>query len=170
VDGCRGGRYREIGIQLAQRIRSGELPPGSPLPTVRHYARQQRTTTSTVSRAYRYLLDAGVITSAERRRARAATDAVIAAARILQADRVFQLAGSDDSALQVLLTHVGPAVVSVGTRGSFHGLRALAAAAPTAPPSTYVTTAAPTTRRSPGPCCATVAPTFSTSGGANRAC
>ncbi|MCA1835220.1 MAG: STAS domain-containing protein [Actinobacteria bacterium] len=30
--------------------------------------RQQRTTTSTVTRAYRYLLDGGVITSAERRR------------------------------------------------------------------------------------------------------
>ena len=119
-------RYLEIGTQLAQRIRCGELPPGSQLPTVRDYARQQHTTTSTISRAYRYLLDGGVITSAQRRRARVATDAVIAAARLLDADRVFRLAGSDDPALQILLAHIGPAVVSVGTRGSFHGLRALA--------------------------------------------
>ncbi len=39
---------------------------------------------------------------------------------------MFRLAGSDDPALQLLLGRVGPAVVPVGTRGSFHGLRALA--------------------------------------------
>lgn len=55
-----------------------------------------------------------------------ATDGAIAAARVLEADRVFRLAGSDDSALQILLSHAGPAVVPVGTRGSFQGLRALA--------------------------------------------
>lgn len=121
-------RYLQIGSEIAQRVRSGELPPGTELPTVREYARSQRTTTSTVGRAYRYLADAAVITLADRRRGRArvATDAVIAAARLLEADRMFRLAGSDDPALQILLVHVGPAVVTVGTRGSFQGLRALA--------------------------------------------
>jgi molybdate-binding protein len=118
-------RYLEIGTELAQRIRSGELPAGTELPTVREYARTQRTTTSTIGRAYRYLADGGVIALADRRRARVATDGVIAAARLLEADRVFRLAGSDDPALQILLGHAGPAVVPVGTRGSFQGLRAL---------------------------------------------
>jgi molybdate-binding protein len=119
-------RYLEIGIQIAQRVQSGELPPGTELPTFRQYARNQRTTTSTIGRAYRYLADSGVITLAGRRRARVATDAAIAAARLLEPDRVFRLAGSDDPALQIVLAHVGPAVVPVGTRGSFQGLRALA--------------------------------------------
>lgn len=119
-------RYLQIGTEIAQRIRSGELPSGTELPTVREYARTQRTTTSTIGRAYRYLADAAVITLAERRPARVATDGVIAAARLLEADRVFRLAGSDDPALQILLDHVGPTVVPIGTRGSFHGLRALA--------------------------------------------
>ncbi|HEY6422896.1 MAG TPA: substrate-binding domain-containing protein [Pseudonocardiaceae bacterium] len=79
-----------------------------------------------IGRAYRYLADGAVITLADRRRARVATDGVIAAARLLEADRVFRLAGSDDPALQIVLAHVGPAVVPVGTRGSFQGLRALA--------------------------------------------
>lgn len=119
-------RYLEIGTEMAQRIRSGELPSGTELPAVREYAREQRTTTSTIGRAYRYLADAAVITLADRRRAIVATDAAIAAARLLEADRVFRLAGSDDPALQIVLANVGTAVVPVGTRGSFQGLRALA--------------------------------------------
>ena len=119
-------RYLQIGTEIAQRVRSGELPSGTELPTVREYARTQRTSTSTIGRAYRYLADAAVITLVERRQARVATDGVIAAARLLEADRVFRLAGSDDPALQILLNHVGPTVVPIGTRGSFHGLRALA--------------------------------------------
>lgn len=39
---------------------------------------------------------------------------------------MFRLAGSDDPALELLLAHAGPAVVPVGSRGSFHGLRTLA--------------------------------------------
>src|SRR5206468_9276480 len=59
-------------------------------------------------------------------------DAVIVEARLLEADRVFRLAGSDDPALQVLLAHVGPAVVSVGTRAAGTGYGVWPAAAPTA--------------------------------------
>jgi putative molybdopterin biosynthesis protein len=119
-------RYLEIGTEIAQRVRSGELPAGTELPTIREHARKQHPTTSTIGRAYRYLADGAVITLADRRRARVATDGAIAAARLLEADRVFRLAGSDDPALQIVLAHVGPAVVSVGNRGSFQGLRALA--------------------------------------------
>ena len=119
-------RYLEIGIELAGRVRAGDLLPGEELPAIRGYARALGATSSTIVRAYRHLADAGVITLADRRRARVSTDGPIAAARLLESDRVFRLAGSDDPALQLLLRHAGPAVVPVGTRGSFHGLRALA--------------------------------------------
>ncbi|OLF14615.1 helix-turn-helix transcriptional regulator [Actinophytocola xanthii] len=118
-------RYLEIGTEIARRIQAGELPAGTELPAVRSYAQETGATSSTVVRAYRYLAEAGVITVADRRRARVASDGVIAAARLLEADRVFRLAGSDDPALQLLLDHVGPAVAPVGSRGSFHALRAL---------------------------------------------
>ncbi|MGH3935919.1 MAG: substrate-binding domain-containing protein [Pseudonocardiaceae bacterium] len=119
-------RYLEIGTEIAQRVRAGELPPGTELAAIRESAREHATTSSTVGRAYRYLADSGVITLTDRRRARIATDAAIAAARLLEADRMFRLAGSDDPALQIVLDRAGPTVVPVGTRGSFHGLRALA--------------------------------------------
>ncbi|MHA6628724.1 substrate-binding domain-containing protein [Pseudonocardia sichuanensis] len=119
-------RYVEISTELARRVRYGDLLPGGELPAIRGYGRELGATSSTIVRAYRHLADAGVITLVDRRRARVSTDGPIAAARLLEADRVFRLAGSDDPALQLLLCHAGPAVVPVGTRGSFHGLRALA--------------------------------------------
>lgn len=118
-------RYLEISTEIAQRVRSGQLAAGVELPAIRESAREYGATSSTIARAYRYLADGGVITLADRRRARVTSDGVIAAARLLEVDRVFRLAGSDDPALQVVLDHVGPAVLTVGTRGSFHGLRAL---------------------------------------------
>lgn len=119
-------RYLELSTELAWRVRSGDLHPGAEVPAVRGYARELGATSSTIVRAYRHLADAGVITLADRRRARVTTDGPITAARLLETDRVFRLAGSDDPALQLLLRHAGPAVVPVGTRGSFHGLRTLA--------------------------------------------
>jgi molybdate-binding protein len=119
-------RYLEIGIDIARRVRSGQLAAGTELPPVRESATEYGTTSSTIARVYRYLADGGVITLADRRRARVATMAAIAAARLLEPDRVFRLAGSDDLALQIVLDHVGPAVIPVGDRGSFQGLRALA--------------------------------------------
>lgn len=118
-------RYLDVGIALAQRVRAGELPPGAELPTVRDGARAFSTTATTITRAYRYLAEGGVITLADRRPARVATDGALAAARLLEADRVFRVAGSDDPALRVLLDHLGSAVASVGTGGSFWALRML---------------------------------------------
>jgi DNA-binding transcriptional MocR family regulator len=45
-------RYLQIGTEMAQRVRSGEFPAGTELPTIREYAHKQRTTTSTIGRAY----------------------------------------------------------------------------------------------------------------------
>lgn len=118
-------RYLTIAMQIAERVRSGELGAGTELPAVRTFARQHAMTASTVGRAYRHLAEAGVITLADRRRARIAPDGGLAAARLLQAERTFRLAGSDDPALQLVIDHAGPTVVPVTTRGSFDGLRAL---------------------------------------------
>ena len=118
-------RYLEVGTAIAERVRSGALPVGAELPAVRESAREFDTTSTTVARAYRMLADGGVITMADRRRARVAGSGAIAAARLLESDRVFRLAGSDDPALQLVLDHIGPSVVGVGTRGSFRALRAL---------------------------------------------
>ena len=66
-----------------------------------------------------------MIAQSNRRRARLAPDAALAARRLLAAGREFRLAGSDDPALDVVLREAGRAVITVGTRGSFHGLTAL---------------------------------------------
>jgi molybdate-binding protein len=118
-------RYLDITRAIAARISSGELEPGAELPSIRELAHQHDTTASTVSRTYRHLADAGVIAQSDRRRARIAPDAVLAARRLLVAGREFRLAGSDDPALDLVLRQAGRAVITVGTRGSFQGLTAL---------------------------------------------
>lgn len=50
-------RYLDVGIDLAQRVRSGDLPSGTELPSVRECARAFSTTATTITRAYRYLAD-----------------------------------------------------------------------------------------------------------------
>jgi molybdate-binding protein len=118
-------RYREICTDLAGRISAGDLDAGAELPGVRELAQRFGTTASTVSRAQRALADAGVILTADRRRARVAHDGAVAARRFLHAELVFRLAGSDDPALDVVTRRLGRAVQSVGADGSFGGLRAV---------------------------------------------
>ena len=120
-------RYAEIADDLARSVRDGALRPGAELPPVREGAERYATTASTITRAYRRLADAGVISLGDRRRANVAADGALAAARLLDGDRVFRLAGSDDPALLLALERAGPRIELVpGTRDSFHGLRALA--------------------------------------------
>ncbi len=118
-------RYLDVSSEIARRVEAGELEPGSELPSIRSLAQQRAMTSSTVSRAYRHLAQAGVITHSERRRARIAPDGVIAARHLLGAEREFRLAGSDDPALDVVLREAGRAVITGGSRGSFQGLTAL---------------------------------------------
>ena len=120
-------RYAEVADDLAQSVRNGALCPGDELPALRECAQRYATTASTVTRAYRRLADAGVISLGDRRRASVAIDGAVAAARLLDGDRVFRLAGSDDPGLHLALQHAGPGIVLVaGVPGSFQGLRALA--------------------------------------------
>lgn len=119
-------RYAEVADELARSVRGGSLHPGDELPAVREAARRYATTASTITRAYRRLADAGVISVGDRRRAGVAADGAVAAARLLDGDRVFRLAGSDDPGLHLALQHAGPGIVLVpGAPGSFQGLRAL---------------------------------------------
>jgi molybdate-binding protein len=118
-------RYREICAELAGRIGAGDLAEGAELPGVRELAQRFGTTASTIGRAVRTLADAGVIVTADRRRTRVATGGAVAARRFLHAERVFRLAGSDDPALDVVSRRLGRALQSVGTEGSFGGLRAV---------------------------------------------
>ena len=118
-------RYREIGAELAGRIGAGDLAEGAELPGVRELAQRFGTTASTIGRAVRALADAGVIVTADRRRTRVAPGGAVAARRFLHGERVFRLAGSDDPALDVVLRGLGRAVRSIGTEGSFGGLRAV---------------------------------------------
>ena len=118
-------RYLDITREVAVGVISGELEPGTELPSIRELAQRHQTTASTVSRAYRHLADAGVIAQSDRRRARIAPDATLAARRLLAAGREFRLAGSDDPALDLVLRQAGRGVLTVGTRGSFQGLTAL---------------------------------------------
>ncbi|MGB7797266.1 MAG: substrate-binding domain-containing protein [Pseudonocardiaceae bacterium] len=118
--------YLDVSTDIARRVRVGELESGAELWSVREHARRRGTTASTINRAYRCLAENKVIVLGDRRRARVATDGALAAARFLEPERVFRLAGSDDPALQIVLGQVGRHVVTVGARGSFQGVRALA--------------------------------------------
>lgn len=118
-------RYRDICAELAGRIGAGDLAEGAELPGVRELAHRYGTTASTIGRAVRTLSDAGVIVTADRRRTRVAFGGAVAARRFLHGERVFRLAGSDDPALDVVIRGLGRAVRSIGTEGSFGGLRAV---------------------------------------------
>jgi len=118
--------YLDVSTEIARRVRAGELGSGAELWSVREHARRRGITASTINRAYRCLAEHKVIVLGDRRRARIAPDGALAAARFLEPDRVFRLAGSDDPALQIVLGHVRRHVATVGTRGSFHGVRTLA--------------------------------------------
>ena len=115
-------RYLQVSEEIASNIESGLLGPGDELPSIRDAADRYKTTGSTIARAYRHLADAGVIEVADRRRSRVAAGGEAAARRLLGGHPVLRLAGSDDPGLDIVLRHSGACVVTVGTRGSFHGL------------------------------------------------
>ncbi len=115
-------RYLQLSSAIASDIESGALSPGDELPSVREAARRYETTATTIGRAYRHLADAGVIDVADRSRSRVAAAGASAARRMLAGQPALRLAGSDDPGLDIVLRHSGPSVVTVGARGSFHGL------------------------------------------------
>jgi putative molybdopterin biosynthesis protein len=119
-------RYHDLTAKLAERIAAGEIAPGASLPSIRALAASERTTATTVARAYRELAEAGAIVLAPRRAARVAPRGEMGARAILRQGETFRLAGSDDPALNMLLTATAEAVLPVGAAGSYRGLGALA--------------------------------------------
>lgn len=59
--------YEQLRVQIASRAASGELPPGSRVPTVRALAAQLELATNTVAKAYRALEADGVLVAQGRR-------------------------------------------------------------------------------------------------------
>lgn len=119
--------YLQVSSDIAGRVASGELAAGEELPGVREAARQYGTTPPTMAHAYRHLASAGVIDVADRRRSRVAAGGALAARRLLDGApgklTALRLAGSDDPGLDVVLRGAGDGqIVTVGARGSFHGL------------------------------------------------
>ena len=55
--------YEQIRTQIAAQVASGELPPGTRLPTVRSLATTLGIAPNTVARAYRELEHSGVVTT-----------------------------------------------------------------------------------------------------------
>jgi molybdate-binding protein len=115
-------RYLQVSNEIASDVASGVLVPGDELPSIRDAAARYKTTGSTIGRAYRHLADAGVIDVADRRRSRVAAGGELAARRLLGGHPALRLAGSDDPGLDIVLRRTGASVLTVGTRGSFHGL------------------------------------------------
>jgi molybdate-binding protein len=115
-------RYLQVSNEIASDIASGVLGPGDELPSIRDAADRHKTTGSTIGRAYRHLADAGVIEITDRRRSRVTTGGELAARRLLAGPLVLRLAGSDDPGLDIVLRQTEGSVVTVGARGSFHGL------------------------------------------------
>lgn len=90
-DGVQGRRASDISVSIEEAIREGRLAPGAQLPTVRSLADRLQVSPSTVSAAYRYLRQRGVISTHGRGGTRvhsrppveaAAGDAVPAAANL----------------------------------------------------------------------------------------
>jgi GntR family transcriptional regulator len=59
--------YEQIVRQIQDRVATGELKPGTPLPTVRQLAGDLQLNRNTVARAYKQLEDRGVILTAGRK-------------------------------------------------------------------------------------------------------
>jgi molybdate-binding protein len=114
--------YLQVSSDIAERVAAGMLTSGDELPSIRQAAQRYDTTATTIGRAWRHLADAGVIEVPDRRRARVAAGGDVAARRLLGGNPALRLAGSDDPGLDIALRRTGAAVVTVGARGSFHGL------------------------------------------------
>ncbi|MCX3063116.1 GntR family transcriptional regulator [Streptomyces beihaiensis] len=97
--------YEQVRARLAEMVRSGALPVGYKLPTVRGFAQELGLAANTVAKAYRALEADGVIETRGRNGtfvAAAAQDAAgreAAAAALVFAERARRLGLSEDAAL-----------------------------------------------------------------------
>ena len=120
----------QIAADIAADVIAGRLSADDPVPSVRALARLTGCSPGTAARAHGVLRESGVITGHARSQATVASDGVARALTMsawLAHDDTLRLSGSDDPALDVLVSAVGPAVERAGGgRGSVAGLGLLA--------------------------------------------
>ncbi|MPY98085.1 MAG: GntR family transcriptional regulator [Actinophytocola sp.] len=120
-------KAREVAELVAADVLTGRLDPGDPVPSVRSLAQQLGCSPGTAARAHGILREAGLIGGGPRSRAVVAEDGVAAAVVMGAHAGTVRLAGSDDPALDLLLSAAGAAVErAAGVRGSVAGLGMLA--------------------------------------------
>jgi molybdate-binding protein len=120
-------KAQEVAASIAADVVAGRLAAGDPVPPVRRLAADVGCSPGTAARAHSMLREAGVITGVPRAHAVVAIDGVAAALAMNARVGTLRLSGSDDPALDVLLSVVGTSVERVtGGRGSVAGLSMLA--------------------------------------------
>ncbi|WP_046469244.1 substrate-binding domain-containing protein [Allosalinactinospora lopnorensis] len=118
-------------MAVAADIIAGRIGPGAPVPAVRELARTAGCSPGTAARAHTILREAGVIEGSPRSHAVVTAEgperAVAMTAGLGSGTEAARLCGSDDPALDLLLSTAGPAVERVPAgRGSVAGLGMLA--------------------------------------------
>ncbi|HET7325850.1 MAG TPA: substrate-binding domain-containing protein [Nocardioidaceae bacterium] len=120
-------RAQEVAAQVAAQVIAGRLVPGDPVPAVRALAEQVRCSPGTAARAQAVLREAGVIAGLPRSQAVVTADGVTRALSMSASGGTVRLSGSDDPALDLLVSAVGTTVArAAGGRGSVAGLSLLA--------------------------------------------
>ena len=115
--------YRQIVDHLADRIRSGALPPGSRLPSVRELALQLHVSLITVRRAYADLETAGLIVRRQGQGTFVAEDVGRAAIKQARSDAQSALQRAVDRAWQLGLrdTEINAIITAhIQSKGSSH--------------------------------------------------
>ena len=120
-------KVQDVADHVAFDVVAGRLAPGDPVPSVRALAEQAGCSPGTAARAHAILREAGVITGFPRSTAVVSPDGVAAALMLGARVGTMRLSGSDDPALDLVLSAVGRSVErSSGGRGSVAGLGLLA--------------------------------------------
>jgi len=120
-------KAQEVAAGVAADILAGRLAPGDRVPAVRALAHDLGCSPGTAARAHMMLREAGVIAGPPRAPAVVAPDGVARALAMSARAGTVRLCGSDDPALDLLLSAVGPAVERAATgQGSVAGLGMLA--------------------------------------------
>lgn len=120
-------KAREVAELVAAEVLAGRLAPGDPVPSVRTLSARSGCAPGTAARAQRLLREAGVVLGAPRSRAVVTEDGVAAALVMGARSEVLRVSGSDDPALDLLLSATDAGVDrAAGARGSVAGLGLLA--------------------------------------------
>ncbi len=120
-------KAQQVALGVATDVISGRLAPGDHVPGVRTLAQQAGCSPGTAARAHTILRQAGVTSGTPRSASVVTPDGAARALALSAGEGTVRVSGSDDPALDLLLSTVGPAVERAsGGRGSVAGLSLLA--------------------------------------------